>query len=903
MDESQKKDYQTVTLAALLHDIGKFLHRVTGIEEFSGKHQDLGANFVSGKDEFSQNGIHSQLHPFSKMIQDDWVDKDKLEQCIRKHHSGYRYWGWIVHKADSYSTKERFNEEEGVTTYPPKGAMIPLKPAFASVNFGRTVETKVFGYDATQLDSFRSFPKEKKDKLIEEETSPLFSSFIKDELLQIDIKEATFDKFYNTLHSIFEKYLWFLPCHTHPSIADVSIFDHLKSSSAIAACLYQYHMFTNTLIPKFIGRDDEKKFILVGGDLSGIQKYIYQISAITGEGGVAKRLRARSFFISALLEVIISKILSELDLPVSCNLVSAGGKFIILAPNVKEIKEQLNNLYCEISDWLLREFSGELCLIMDWSTEIKGDDFYRKKDISEEGISYEEGEKYCEEDDPAKPRECNFRDRLDELHHALEYGKLTKFKSVLSDNGSWYEENFKRKERYESYGKGISDCRSCKKFPAEYNDPHAQNEEKVLCKQCATDKVIGRKLLDTEYLAIGKDINKNRITSMNSIPIGERDTFFFFNDGYFIKPLKDYSWETDFIQLQRLRDHKDERKPVAIGTVHRFLANYTPFFTNYSEDEPLCKLCKESRPCDQIEMMKRSQREANLYTFSCIAATSSVPANEPDNYKGNQLIGILKADVDNLGLIFSEGLGNRLTISRYLTMSRMFDLFFSGWMYRILKETPDYHEIYTVYSGGDDLVLVGPWEKIINFSQKLNEEFRRFTCENENITLSAGIAVVQPKYPISAAVNLADKYLEMSKTAGKDRITLFDTTVTWSELESLLKYKDILNKGYEDFSDILTTQFIHRLLTYHKMYLDSKAGDIAKLIFHSHMHYDIRRNLTERIDKLEDETKKKWFNENIQKLMLKLYQTPVDICLMDNLKILVYWTLYKNRIYKKGGEL
>ena len=233
MDERQKGEYQTVVLAGLLYDIGKFLHRVTGIEEFSGKHQDLGANFVSGKDEFSQNGIHSQLHPFSKMIQDNWVDKDKLEQCIRKHHSGYRYWGWIVHKADSYSTKERFNEEEGVTTYPPKGAMIPLKPAFASVNFGRTAETKVFGYDATQLDSFRSFPKDQKDKLIEEETSPLFSSFIKDELLQVDLKEPAFDKFYNTLHSIFEKYLWCLPCHTHPSIADVSIFDHLKSSSAI----------------------------------------------------------------------------------------------------------------------------------------------------------------------------------------------------------------------------------------------------------------------------------------------------------------------------------------------------------------------------------------------------------------------------------------------------------------------------------------------------------------------------------------------------------------------------------------------------------------------------------------------------------------------------------------------
>jgi CRISPR-associated protein Csm1 len=300
-----------------------------------------------------------------------------------------------------------------------------------------------------------------------------------------------------------------------------------------------------------------------------------------------------------------------------------------------------------------------------------------------------------------------------------------------------------------------------------------------------------------------------------------------------------------------------------------------------------------------------------LYTFSCIAAASSKPIiktvassepiTEPEEYRGNQLIGILKADVDNLGMIFSKGLGNKLTISRYLTMSRMFDLFFSGWMYRILKETQDYQQIYTVYSGGDDLVLVGPWEKIIYFAQRLNQEFKRFTCNNENITLSAGIAIVKPKNPISASVALADKYLDMSKAGGKDRITLFDTTVKWSELDPLIEYKDMLNKGYEEFDNILTTGFIYRLLTYQQMYLDSPR-DVKKLIFHSHMYYDVRRNITERIMELEDEQKKEWFNKNIFPLILKLYKTPVDKSIMNNLKIPVYWVLYKNRQYKKGGE-
>jgi hypothetical protein len=77
------------------------------------------------------------------MVLTDWVDKDRLEQCIRKHHSGFGYWGWIVHKADSYSTKERFREGEGVTTYPPKGSLTPLKSVFSSLSLGVRIREKI----------------------------------------------------------------------------------------------------------------------------------------------------------------------------------------------------------------------------------------------------------------------------------------------------------------------------------------------------------------------------------------------------------------------------------------------------------------------------------------------------------------------------------------------------------------------------------------------------------------------------------------------------------------------------------------------------------------------------------------------------------------------------------------
>lgn len=893
--EIDEREYNSVVLAALLHDVGKFLHRITGIEEFKGKHQHLGADFVTGKGTFSADGTHSDLNFFSKLIKDDWVYKDKLEESVRKHHSGKETWGWIVHKADSYSTKERFEEGEGVTTYPPKGNIVPLKSVFASVSLGKDRPAEIFGYSSTLLDSFNAFPIENKKELIKGETKDLFTQFI-NELRSIKLKEPTFDKFYNTLHSVFEKYFWGMPCHTHPDIADVSIFDHLKTSSAIAACLYQYHVFNNTLELKYIRKDDDNKFLLVGGDLSGIQRYLYQISAITGEGGVAKRLRARSFYVSALVEVIITKILRKLKLPVSCNLISAGGKFIILAPNLDVAKDKLLTEYKEISDWLLEEFSGELSLIMDWSTAIRGEDFYKKtgSEIFDEEGNEDEGK-------PVEPRKCNFRDRVDEMYNAIEKSKLRKLETSFLQSGGWNEKTFVRTVLYSPYREGASDCRSCNKFPAEYSDPHALKEEaKALCKKCTIDKVIGRKLLDAVYVAIGCDKDGVRREKISVAEPLDWDCFFFM-DNYFIQPLTNFEWCQDYLIVQRLRDHRGEKEPLSLGTVHRFLANYTPFFENYSDDNLLCAVCKESRPCEQIERMKNKREDKNLYTFSCIAAASSEQTG--NEYRGSQLISVLKVDIDNLGLIFSEGLENMLTVSRYLTMSRMIDLFFSGWMYRILKEDVCFREIYTVYSGGDDLVLVGPWEKTILFAKKLSKEFRRFTCNNDNITLSAGLAVVHPKYPISAAIELAEKYLEASKLAGKDGITFFDTTVKWSELDGLIDFKDILNKGLDDFGDILTTRFVHKLLTYHKMYLDFRKGDVSKLIFHSRLKFDTRRNLEERLEKKEDIALKEWFKGNVLSLIQRLYQTPVDDLLMKNLKIPIFWTLYKNREYKKGGTI
>ncbi|MFA6011024.1 MAG: type III-A CRISPR-associated protein Cas10/Csm1 [Desulfobacteraceae bacterium] len=905
-------EYQTVYFAALLHDIGKFLQRVKVIKKSIPKtpHENLGADFVTGTGFFNETGMLFNLRGFSTKIDRSWIDIDKLKTSIEKHHSGNGYWGAMVHKSDSYSTKERFEEGEGVTTYPPNSSgLIPLKSIYSAINLTNKQKDGLFCYKPDALDTFNAFPIQNLKSLSEDDSNNVFSDFI-EELNTIDMTNPSFDMFFNTVHSILEKHLWCLPCHTHPDIADISIFDHLKTSSAIAACLYHYHHAHQRWLVKDVKDDTLPKFILVGGDISGIQKYLYNISTITGEGGVAKRLRARSFYITALVEVIITRLLQELDLPISCVLQSAGGKFILLAPNTEKSKKILDNEYNDISRWLFNRFSGEISLMMDWSVTLQGQDFCRKTDFTILE-THGEDEETLEEKDSEEHRECNFRDRIDEVWLAIEKQKNEKFKSVLQAEGVWNETEFVRKSLYDSYLHGKTDCRSCRKFPADYPDPHdTSNSEDVFCEKCLEDKIIGRKLIDAEFFAIGKrkPDQSGQIAKTNN----QRNTITFFNDSYFIKILDTYTsqdWKDDYIVVQKLRDRKNRKEPIPAGCVYRFIANYTPFFTNFSKENDLCDQCKEGKPCEQNERMARESDEKHLMTFSCIAAHSSTAIDteieDGREFRGVQKIGVLKADVDNLGLIFSEGLGNRITPSRYLTLSRMTELFFSGWMYRILQS--EFRHTYTVYSGGDDLVVIGPWEEIIFFAEKLNREFRRFTCGNGDVTLSAGIAVVDPKYPVSEAVALADQNLESSKASGKDRITLFDTTVKWTVLPDIICEMEKLDMGHCMFPKILTAQFLHRLLHYRQMHWDVKMkGEVRKLIYHSHLNYDVRRNLKERLDNMERNSQKEntdisWFRSNILGQMMEINKFKANHR-MDWFNIPVNWTLYRNRKIGKGGN-
>lgn len=194
---------------------------------------------------------------------------------------------------------------------------------------------------------------------------------------------------------------------------------------------------------------------------------------------------------------------------------------------------------------------------------------------------------------------------------------------------------------------------------------------------------------------------------------------------------------------------------------------------------------------------------------------------------GFRKLAVLRADVDNLGDIFTNRLGGGLpkykTFVHYATLSDRLDWFFSGYL-NSLRNSDDYKDwVNIVYAGGDDLFVVGRWDKVIDFAKEMQEKFTEYV-HNDKITLSAGIAIAQPKFPIAKLAELAGEALDEAKKhphqkgvlPEKNALTLFGKTVSWKEFEQVYKlagkFKDLLNK--EDRKEQISKGFIYKLLAY-----------------------------------------------------------------------------------------
>ncbi|MCE2434589.1 MAG: type III-A CRISPR-associated protein Cas10/Csm1 [Candidatus Latescibacteria bacterium] len=251
------------------------------------------------------------------------------------------------------------------------------------------------------------------------------------------------------------------------------------------------------------------------------------------------------------------------------------------------------------------------------------------------------------------------------------------------------------------------------------------------------------------------------------------------------------------------------------------------------------------------------------------------------------LLGIVRMDVDSLGLVFQIGLEDRKSLSRLSTLSREMDLFFQGYINKLASE----HGMYVTYSGGDDLFMVGSWVNALSFAQAVRKDFKQFSCDNPNLSISGGIFLCKEHFPINRAAELCATAEEAAKQhKGKDAVNAFGLTVNWQCFEELIELG-------EELYALCKNKELPRSLVHHLIASDQRCRtkdgkiDNAKLIQgQMRLKYLVARQgaTQKKIDENASEAKPDAKIRMLAKLVMENQ-------LMKNIRIPASYVLYKTR--------
>lgn len=164
---------------------------------------------------------------------------------------------------------------------------------------------------------------------------------------------------------------------------------------------------------------------------------------------------------------------------------------------------------------------------------------------------------------------------------------------------------------------------------------------------------------------------------------------------------------------------------------------------------------------------------------------------------GTDNLGVLKLDVDNLGAMFRDVFTTR---ERYSNASDAFGYFFGKyikdlWSHKTFTdiEGNPHHfrdNILIIYSGGDDCLLLGGWDAILEFAQMFRKEFKDFCSDlkykEKDLSFSAAILLVQASTPVIQIGYLAETELEKAKLQpDKNAISLFGEVFNWEDFNKI----------------------------------------------------------------------------------------------------------------------
>lgn len=757
-----------IAISSFFHDIGKFAGKesVEITNDYFDRHAGLYLPF--------KDGYYSHTHALNtaafieqmaewlppEFNMPGWGEGDSFINLAAGHHNPDTAMQWVIAIADRISSgwdRDSFDREYEKGTAWKDYQKTRLLPLFEQLmKEGEQEHSKDqynYAYPLGETSPENIFPALKEETLpatresAEQGYKALFDKFV-GKLKRLRHRGENIELWFEHFKSLMMFYSSSIPsARAGHLVPDVSLYDHLKTTSALAVALYLFHRENNSLNSESVKDYDKKKFLIVNGDFYGIQDFIF-----TGYGDTrkyrSKILRGRSFAVSLLSELAADMVLRKMGLSCTSIILNAAGKFTILAPNTLKAMESLESVEQEINRWLFDRYYGETLI----------------------GFSYLEAS-------PSQLVSGKFLKTWEQLTTEMEKKKLSR---VDLDQYAGAIHGY-----LDGFNNNLSPplCPICGKRPscAEVEGDSYLKESQSACKVCRDHIFLGSnivKKVKKDRLVVLEDAEEKapRDSRLLEPVFGKYAVAFLDEEGERVKAgniLKE--WQLSYTQ-------EEDEDTEGIATV-KLLKGYIPVFGE--EDE------KDKRIPSEY---KSEEKKGDPKTLNSIACKAKNTTEDPDKFSGIEALGVLKADVDDLGKLMACGLGEdrRFTISRLATLSRQLHFFFALFLPHLLENETRFNDIYTVFAGGDDLFLIGPWNRIIDLSSTLRGKFSQYVCHNENVHFSTGISIHKTHTPIDAMAKSAESLLEQSKHKHreKNRITLFSETVPWEEMDDLIQIKE-----------------------------------------------------------------------------------------------------------------
>lgn len=431
---------------------------------------------------------------------------------------------------------------------------------------------------------------------------------------------------------------------------------------------------------------------LVGADFSGIQRFIYTISA----KGALKGLRARSFFLELLAQDVARRLLERLALTRANLIYAGGGHIFLLVPDTPVAEAAVAAVQAEFNQWLLADLGGSLYLAVGtagFPPQLMAPD--------SEGV-------------PALWREVSARVARD---------KAARFHQQVSEADFWSPRS-----------PGQARCQVCHRetdSPLPLHPPEADEPAPLACPLCAALYNLGGDLPHAHFVAIGNP------GGGESLRIGDA--------GYYLCATAE--------EVQRTPGRAGVLVMAGLQATDYALPDAYPLWT--------CRYAQAS------------SNGRSAATFEELAEKAT----------GKPLIGVLRLDVDNLGRLFAGGLpAGRRDFARVAALSRSLTHFFRlhldslcagdlGEGLTPLRLSPGSgpRPVTVVYSGGDDLFLVGAWNQVLELAFDIRRAFARYT--GGTLTLSGGTVAREFHGPIHRLAEEAGEAEADAKDNGKDSIS------------------------------------------------------------------------------------------------------------------------------------